>query len=75
MMAELPDVERLQVVDIRPNDTIVLHLPERTTLEQGEELAARFRAKFPDQKVLVLGAGLEIEVHRAPPALTPKRPD
>lgn len=62
---DLPRVERLQAVEIRPGDIIVATLSEDTDDADVEEIRKRLPEALgvePDRVVMV--QGFEIEVHR-----------
>lgn len=58
------DIERLQAVDLRPGDTIVVTVPERTSLANAEVIRNTIELRFPTNPVLVVPDGTDIEVVR-----------
>lgn len=58
MQVDLEDVKRLT---LDPGDTLVLRVPE-LTMETLHHLTGLLKGVFPDNRVLVLPAGFELEV-------------
>lgn len=58
-----PEFE-VQRLDLRPGDTIVITSPRRVSKEVFERLKNIARESFPDNKIIVLEAGLDLKVVR-----------
>lgn len=56
--------ERIQVVDLRPGDMIIVHYDGFLTREQRPELSARIKESFPDNEVKILEGGMDMSVAR-----------
>lgn len=65
--AELLDVAEVERLVLKPGDILVLKCPNLLTAEEFDEISARFKAKFPDTKVMVVEGGADIAVLRAEP--------
>lgn len=52
---------------IRPGDTVLVTLAEKTTLELADRLIADLTGRFPDCEFVVLGGVLGIDVYRPNP--------
>lgn len=61
----LKHVERLQVVDVRPGDVIVAHV-ERHALPPNKirQIGRVLDGLFPDQRVIVDDAGVDLKAYR-----------
>jgi hypothetical protein len=46
-------VERIEVINLRPGDLIIVTLPVESTPEQIAYIKAEFTNQFPDNRVLV----------------------
>lgn len=68
----LPPVERLQVVEIRPEDTIIASAPSHTSRDQAQALRDDLAAKWPSNDIVVMSGGVELAVQRSTPAPAPK---
>jgi len=60
----LPELTRVEVIELRPNDALVLRCPGPITADQAEQLRQELQHKFPDRRCLVLGDGLTLDVLR-----------
>lgn len=65
--AELLDTVEVERLALRPGDILVLKCPQHLTIEEFEEISARFKEMFPDTKCMVLDGGADIAVLRAEP--------
>lgn len=63
--AELLDVAEVERLALKPGDVLVLKCPQHLTIEEFEEISARFKEMFPDTKCLVLEGGIDVAVLRA----------
>jgi hypothetical protein len=70
MGAELPPIERVTVLDLRPGDTVVLHLPDDRDVEDLGRLSMAVTEDFKrtvgieDLKVLILWGEGDLSVLR-----------
>ncbi|HEV2928397.1 MAG TPA: hypothetical protein VGW74_06880 [Propionibacteriaceae bacterium] len=62
-MTELPEVERLQAMELRPGDIIVAKLAMREDADLAAALRGALEGEFPGHRVLVTW-GVDIEVVR-----------
>jgi enoyl-[acyl-carrier-protein] reductase (NADH) len=62
--AALPAVERLQAVELGPRDVLVATVAAGTSSLAANVLLDYLRAKFPDNAVRVIGAGVTLAVYR-----------
>jgi hypothetical protein len=60
---ELPAVQRLEVVKVRPGDTILVHA-DKVPPASAAEMGAHLRKVWPDNQIVILADGVTIEVHR-----------
>lgn len=56
--------ERIQVVDLRPGDTIIVSFDGFLSKTQREDLRASCEKRFPENKVVVCEGGMQITVAR-----------
>jgi hypothetical protein len=56
---------RLEVAEVRPGDTVIISTDDRLTLAERDELKERAQALFPDNRIVVLTAGITFQVIRA----------
>jgi len=61
---DLPDIERLEAVELRPGDTLIVTVPVDTTQDQADRVRAAVEAKLPGYPVLVKPASVTIEAVR-----------
>lgn len=61
---ELPTVERMQAVEVRPGDVIVATVPADTGQAEVERLRDFIVERWPGNRVAVLANGIELAVHR-----------
>jgi hypothetical protein len=54
-----------KVLRLEPGDVVLLEVPESATPKQCEAIARRWRDRFPDVPVTVLGGGMRAKVVRA----------
>lgn len=66
MDEELPAVDEVRILRLRPGDTVVVTLDRDHVLDDHEHavLTERLQKRFPDHQVLVL-SGAKLEVLRA----------
>lgn len=62
-MRDLPPLERVQVVEIRPGDTVIATIPQGVGPEQAQQLVGELEARFPNNLVLLV-QGTELSVIR-----------
>lgn len=67
--SDIPDtdiqrIERIQVAEINPGDTVIITLPEQATPDEMERFAEAFKDRFPNNEVLIVSSGVEIAVKR-----------
>lgn len=60
----MPEVERLQVVEVRPGDTVVATVPADTNPAEATDLCDGLAARWPDTRVVVLAGAIELAVYR-----------
>jgi DNA-binding NarL/FixJ family response regulator len=59
----LSDIEAsLQILQLAPDDIIVLSIDRMMTREQGQELREHFRRQIPNHLVIILTDGLKLSV-------------
>ncbi len=63
-MSDLPEIERLQAVELRDGDAIVLTVPSRTSTAVAGRVAEAVRDKLGVQQVVVLTSGMDLSVVR-----------
>jgi len=63
-MEDLPGVKRLEVVEIRPGDTVIVTLPSHATPETAKALMPHLKELFPENEVVFLGGDIALEVVR-----------
>lgn len=56
--------ERIQVVDLRPGDTIIVSTEDFLSQEQRTRLRHDFLRRFPENEVVVCEGGMHITVAR-----------
>jgi hypothetical protein len=61
---ELPEFTRLEVIEIGPNDILVLRFPAAISQKIGNDLRQDLEARFPGHRCLVIGDGGALEVLR-----------
>jgi hypothetical protein len=64
-------IERIEVVEIRPGDIVVLHVPEprflteEQRIEQFEATSEQWRAATGlDNRIVIVSGGIRIEIER-----------
>lgn len=57
-MPDLPDIERLQAIDLQPGDVLIATLAAGITPDAFDQVSECLKGEFPDQHVIVL-AGFE----------------
>ena len=62
---ELPAVPDVQILRLRPGDTLVYRSLDRVSDEEYTDIAARLKKCFPDNLAILLENGAEITVLRA----------
>jgi hypothetical protein len=60
----LPEPNRLNVVELGPDDILVLRCPSSMSGEAAEWLRSEMEARFPGRRCLVLGDGITLDVLR-----------
>lgn len=63
-MTDLPPVERLQVVEIRPGDTILASVSAWTPMDQVQALKRQLAERWPDNEISILAGGIKLAVYR-----------
>lgn len=58
------DIESINKVSVEPGDVVVLRVAHKVTGEHLDELSTVLRPMFPDNRILVLDEGDELEVYR-----------
>jgi hypothetical protein len=58
------EVERLQAVELRPGDVLVVTLPGDTEPDMFHRMAEFMEQRFPDQKVLVVTSAIDLSAYR-----------
>lgn len=61
---KFPPATRLEVIDLRPDDVLVLRVPGPLDAYTATELHALLRDKFPNRRCLVLGDNMVLDVLR-----------
>ena len=62
-MPQTIEVESIQRLDVKPGETLVVRLPERTTSEVARQVKAAVEAAVPDGvQVLITSANIELTV-------------
>lgn len=56
--------ERIQVVDLRPGDTVIIHFNGFLSKEQRVHLQAKVEERFPENKVAIMEGGMTLTVAR-----------
>jgi hypothetical protein len=60
---DFPEIERLQVADVGPDDILILNLKERINNDRAKAMRDHLREFFPTQKILCL-IGAEVLIIR-----------
>ena len=58
------DIEKMEIMDVQPGDTLVITLKEPIELARNEIINKILQRKFPECKILVLQNGSEIHLVR-----------
>jgi hypothetical protein len=68
---DLPGIEKVRKLDLRPGDRIVVHLDHDPTDQEAHEIATRLpHAVGADIRVIVLPPGTDLEVQPDPDGQT-----
>lgn len=59
---ELAVVSEVQRLEVRPGDVVVVRCEKRIRPEFAVYLKKRIRAHFPDNEVIVIDGGIELQV-------------
>lgn len=63
MSTDLPDIERIQTIDLGPNDHLLITLPIDTTLQDFNRFVEFFNGKLGD-RCIVVTANIDITAIR-----------
>lgn len=63
-LAGIPAVKSVEVLNVKPRDTLVLSFPGALTQDDAERLREAVKQKFPHNEVIVLSEGLDLKVIR-----------
>jgi hypothetical protein len=63
---ELPPVKRLEVVELRPGDTVIATLPDDTTHERAEKIRQQLQTRFPGHQIIIKPRSIDLEFQREP---------
>ena len=58
------EIKRIEIVDLKPGDTIIIMVDIRLSDQVASRLNDHFRKEFPDNKCIVLEQGMTIGVAR-----------
>lgn len=61
---ELPAVDEVRILRLRPGDTVVAYMAETLNDDEAERAWAMVKEAFPDNTVVVMEAGARLEVLR-----------
>ncbi len=61
-LESLPEVSRITVARLRPTDVVVLEYQGIIGVESCQRLTAHLQPIFPDNKIIVLEAGLTMKI-------------
>lgn len=63
-MTALPDIERLQALQLQPGDVLVATVPANITPAELEQVAKDLQHRLPGQQVLVITTGIDLAAYR-----------
>ena len=71
-MTDPDQYESVRILRLQPGDVLVVRLDADITRQQAHDIRQELKPKFPDNEVLVLGRGVDVEIFRAeePPTHT-----
>jgi protein involved in polysaccharide export with SLBB domain len=64
MTTELPEIERLEIIELRPGDVLLVTVPAHVSRQEAEEIRTVFETKFPGRSVLVKPVDVTVEAVR-----------
>jgi hypothetical protein len=63
LMSQQFEIESIKRLDARPGDVLLVTLPEKVvSTATADQISRQFRAQLPGVKVLILAAGMSVEV-------------
>jgi hypothetical protein len=60
----LPDITKVESHDLQPGDLVVISTSNVLARQQVERMYGSLEAAFPQQKILILDAGMTMDVYR-----------
>ena len=66
-MTDLPDIERLQALDLQPGDVLVATVPADITAMNLQLIVEDLERKLPGQQILVVTNEVDVAAYRPVP--------
>jgi len=61
---DLPPIERMQAVEVGPNDVIVVTVPEDVEQHEADRIRDALVEHWPNNRIAVLAESIELAVYR-----------